>query len=187
MLIALSQEPNWIIVTLVGALVGASVTWWSSPIRYLRARNDHQHLLGTWYEYHYTFRHGQVILGRAAVTIRPGFKNALMAVVVQHETHPDGEVTDLSYAGRVSYEGHLVLSLSGSPHDHTVVMRYLERLPSNTAPMLGMWMSQDHDCLPAAGVSALSRRELTDEQAREVLRFEGSSSGALRAVQTFPR
>ncbi|MET8152653.1 hypothetical protein ACIBSW_30010 [Actinoplanes sp. NPDC049668] len=182
MLIALSQEPNWIIVTLVGALVGASVTWWSTPIRYLRARNSHGYLLGTWYEYHYTFRHGRMMLGRAVVTIRPGFRSSLKADVVSHEVHADGMVTDLSYTGQVRREGHLVLSLSGRSHDDTMMMRYIERLPSNPAPMLGIWLSQDHDCLPAAGVSALSRKELTDEQAHDVLRFEGPSPGALRVA-----
>src|SRR5215212_2361294 len=128
MLAAISREPNWIIVTLVGALLGASVTWWSSPIRYFRSRNLNRHLLGTWHECHYTFRHGQVILGRGTITIRPGFKNSLKVVAEQHETHPDGVVTNLSYTGSLHREGQLVLSLSGRSHDETMVMRYLERL-----------------------------------------------------------
>ncbi|MBB2947643.1 hypothetical protein FB565_007414 [Actinoplanes lutulentus] len=164
----------------MGALLGASVTWWSSPVRYLRSRRRNRHLVGTWYECHYTFRQGQLILGRATLTIRPGFRNALKVVAEQHETHPDGAVTDLSYAGSLHREGQLVLTLSGRSHDETLVMRYLERLPSNPAPVPGIWLCRDHDGLPAAGVSALSRRELTDEQAHEALTSGGAAPGALR-------
>jgi hypothetical protein len=180
MLSALADEPNWIVVTLIGAVLGASAAWWSAPIRYLGARNRHRHLLGTWHECHYSFRHGQVILGRATIVVRPGFKNSLKVNATQHEVHPDGAVTDLSYAGHLHREGQLVLTLSAESHDETLMMRYVERLPSNPAPMLGMWLCRDHDGLPAAGVSALSRKELTDEQAYATLRFQGSSSGVLR-------
>src|SRR3954462_9472559 len=98
------REPNWIIVTLVGALLGASVGWWSSPIRYLRSRKQNSHLLGTWHECHYTYRHGQVILGRGTITVRAGFKNSLKVVADQNETHPDGVVTNLSYEGHLHRE-----------------------------------------------------------------------------------
>jgi hypothetical protein len=184
----LSHEPNWLIVTLLGALLGAVVGSVSIPAGRLRARKRHRVLVGTWHECHFTLRHGQVILGRATVIIEPSLRAGLRAVVDQQETHPDGMVTDLSYTGQVRREGHLVLALTGRSHDETLVLRYLEHLPSNTAPMVGLWSSQDHDCLPASGVSALSRTKLTDEQARQLLSSRVvSAHGVIRVAPSGAR
>jgi glycine/D-amino acid oxidase-like deaminating enzyme len=66
--------------------------------------------------------------------------------------------------------GHVIITFSGLSHEETVTMRFLERLPSSSEVVPGIWMAEDHDRHPAAGASLISREPLTDHDASEQLR-----------------
>ena len=170
------QQPNWIIVTIIGAVVGALVSqYWTIifyPARLLKADT----LGGDWYDYHFTFLHGKRYLAESIVKVRRGML-ADRSVYVQDQdlvrysggidpNRKDG----LSYKGSVQVEGpHLIMKLRATSHREVLVFRLINRLPSNASIIPGVWMSFDHELNPTAGVMVLSRERMTPSDATTML------------------
>jgi hypothetical protein len=54
-------------------------------------------------------------------------------------------------------------------------------------PIVGIWLSQDHDRNPASGLIALTREHLPDQQAKDLLRSRSSASRGSIRVKPFGR
>ncbi|MEU8202016.1 hypothetical protein [Streptosporangium sp. NPDC049046] len=164
------DEPNWLIVTALGAVLGATAQWWWLAARHLLVRWKPHRMQGEWHECHYTFRYGREELGRGRLTIKKGLLHRVAVTIYDEERHVKGKGHGLDYSGELTGEDHILISVRERNHPHTVVMRFNDPLPSNPEPIVGLWLSEDHDRCPAAGVTLLTRDRLSDEQACALLR-----------------
>ncbi|WP_018347980.1 hypothetical protein [Longispora albida] len=169
------QEPNWIITSIVGAVIGALLvpTWriMLYPIRRLRPHPLH----GIWYSYSYSFMDGALQLRHGTFTIRSGL---LQRWIVHRENfgrYPPPSLgpapPPLRYRGTVSEEhDHYVMLFSGRTHTETLLYRFVNRIPSNAGIIPGVWMAYDHDLNPAAGCAIISRGPLAPQTVTTLLR-----------------
>jgi hypothetical protein len=170
------QQPNWIIVIIIGAVVGAVVSQYWTVIFYPAKLLRTDSLSGDWYDYHFTFVHGKRYLAESIVRIRRG-KLTDRSVRVQDQDlvrYSGGIDTDrkdgLAYKGTTYIEGpHLIVKLHAISHRELLVFRLVNRLPSNASIIPGVWMSFDHELNPTAGVMVLSRERMTSSDATDVL------------------
>lgn len=169
-------EPNWIIVTLIGALIGAILSqYWTIlfyPLRLLK----HDPLLGDWYDYHFTFVHGRKYLAESTAVIKRGLLTSRSIRMqdqdlIRYSEGPEHDLRDgLSYKGVVLVEGpHLLIKLHATTHKEFLVFRLLNRLPSNASIIPGVWMSFDHELNPTAGIMMFSRKKLDRNEAATLL------------------
>jgi hypothetical protein len=170
------HQPNWIIVIIIGAVVGAVVSqYWTVifyPVKILKTDS----LRGRWYDYHFTFVHGKRYLAESIVRIRRGILSERSVFVqdqdlVRYSGDIDPNRRDgLTYKGTVQIEGpHLIVKLRATSHKELLVFRLINRLPSNTSIIPGVWMSFDHELNPTAGVMMLSREKMTSSDATNML------------------
>lgn len=170
------QQPNWIFVTVIGAIVGAIVSqYWMIiffPLKLLRK----DPFRGDWYDYHFTFMHGKRFLAQSMVSVSRGFLvDRSIRVQDQDIVRYDGDVDlnrkdGLAYKGSAKVEGpHIVIRLHATSHEEVLVFRLINRLPSNAAMIPGIWMSFDHDRNPTAGIMILSREKIATADAIHML------------------
>jgi hypothetical protein len=170
------SEPNWIIVTLIGALIGAIVSQYWTIFFYPIRRLKHDPLLGTWYDYHFTFVHGRRYLAASAVVVKRGLLTSRSIRMqdqdlIRYSEGPEHDLKDgLSYKGVVLVEGpHLLIKLHATTHNEFLVFRLINRLPSNSSMVPGVWMSFDHELNPTAGIMMFSRQKLDTDIATNLL------------------
>lgn len=174
----LAAEPNWIIVSLVGAVLGALVARFGGLIVYPFRRQVIAG--GSWFLYHRTFRQGQMHLIRSRLTVKKGiFGGAKVSVV---ETV--GSRTE-EYTGSVTVEAsHLLMQIKGIAvrNSASVLFRLESPVPPNDQVVFGLWLSYDLDRRPAVGVLMLSRTELSDNEADDNLNrwFDIHRTGVMR-------
>jgi hypothetical protein len=170
------HQPNWIIVIIIGAVVGAVVSqYWTLvfyPVKLLKTDS----LRGVWYDYHFTFVHGKRYLAQSIVRIRKGILTERSVFVqdqdlVRYSGDIDPNRRDgLTYRGTIQVEGpHLIVKLRATSHKELLVFRLINRLPSNASIIPGIWMSFDHELNPTAGVMMLSRERITSNDATNML------------------
>ncbi|GIH26640.1 hypothetical protein Aph01nite_49500 [Acrocarpospora phusangensis] len=164
-----SSEPNWIVVTIIGAILGATINWWWLLAKYIATRTSRHPLEGEWHECHYTIRKGQEQLMRGMVIIKRGLKHNLVVRVHDESRITNGPRHGLEYRGHAAIERGLVLHAKCESHPHSLTMRFMEYLPLNPDPLVGLWFSVDFDYAPASGPTVLTRRRLSDEEAKALL------------------
>lgn len=173
-------DPNWLLSSVIGAIIGALVVpvtgLLAYPVRRLRV---HTTLIGRWYSYHYSFRDEILELRYGTLHIRPGLRRQYVVHRKNSRTRPDPNgrfrpaIDLLRYRGSLHEEGHHIIvevKPRDSRRDETVFYRFLGQIPSNASVVPGLWMAYDHDRNPAAGTIILSREPLTDEAATRLLR-----------------
>jgi len=169
-------EPNWIIISVVGAILGALIARYGSivlyPIRYLKK----EPLIGDWFDYHFTFVNGARYVAESPVKIRRGKLRGISVEIRDQDVVSQSGVLDnkrtdgLTYRGTLRREGpHLVVEVHGVGHIELLIFRFIYRLPSNDAVIPGVWMSFDHDMNPTAGLMILSRTRLRRSAAIRLL------------------
>lgn len=170
------HEPNWIVVTLIGAVIGAIASQYWSIIFYPLRLLKHDPLMGGWYDYHFTFVHGRRYLAESIVSIRRGLlvgRSIRMQDqdLIRYSEGLDRDRKDgLTYRGLVSVEGpHLLIRMHATSHNELLVFRLINRLPSNASVIPGVWMSFDHELNPTAGIMILSRQQMEPTAATNLL------------------
>ena len=164
---SLFVEPNWAVVTIVGAVVGALAQKYGSLVLYPLRRLKQEPLIGAWYDYHFTFLNGNRYVAESPVLIRHGRLTGISVEINDQDVVSEsGSLNNkrrdgLTYRGTLRHEGpHLVVEANGVRHTELLVFRFIYRLPSNDAVIPGVWMSFDHDMNPTAGLMILSRKRL---------------------------
>lgn len=123
-----------------------------------------QLLEGTWHAYHYTWMHGKRVLRYERWEIK---RNALNKLVVKTA---DPKNPDLKYEGIISKErNYLVILLRGVKHEEEVQMRLFDIIPTGQDLAFGLVMGVDFDNQPQAFVRVISRRELANKEAEDLL------------------
>lgn len=170
------EQPNWIIVTIVGAVLGALLTEFGAIVAYPVRRLRRDALEGTWHQFNYTQRNGRPFLNKATLEIDKSLLGGLKGTM----TDQSGE---LLYTGRVRREaGHVVAELKAASHEETLTLRFIGTIVTKDAFMPGVWMAYDRDSYPAAGAALLSRNDADLEKARQVIGKWTKGSPLLRIV-----
>jgi hypothetical protein len=180
----LETEPNWLVVSVVGAMLGALFAKFGSLLTY--PFRSAMPAAGTWFSYHYTFQDGQPTLHEDTIVIRKAPLGGSRVKITP--SFAEGQhISKDAYRGVVICEGtHLLLHaravLSGNPT--TLSIRLASRIPPNDRMMIGLWLSYDHDGRPASGVVAMNREAMSPNEASEVLyRWFDAQRGVIRVPQ----
>ena len=153
---------------LLGGLVGAVMGFVLTPaIRAIWFKFFHRpkpkHLIGNWTAYHWTYLRGKPVLYRATWRIRRGFAHPFSVTAIL--------CGGMRYKGHIQVEEHhICVTVKSHDHAETGSFRFPHRLPSNDEPLVGFWLSYDHDKLVATGASVLLASDMRHEEVERTLR-----------------
>lgn len=155
---------NWI-PTIAGAVLGYALPYTAKFIQFIVGLPFRKELLeGTWHAYHFTRMHGVTIVRYEKWEIR---RNLLNKLIIRAE---DPKISDLKYRGFISVErNYLLVSLKGVKHKEEVQMRFFDTIPTGQDIAFGLAMGVDFDNKPKAHIQIMSRRQLSNKEAREIL------------------
>jgi hypothetical protein len=166
-------EPNWILVSIFGAALGALFAEFGAIVAYPLRRLRRDVLEGTWHQFNYTHHSGRLFLNRATLEIKKGLLGGLRGTMADQSG-------TLIYGGRVRREaGHIVAELKATAHEETLTLRFIATILTPDAVMPGIWMAYDRDSYPAAGAALLSRDDLNIGKARHLIEKWSVSRGFL--------
>ncbi len=121
-------------------------------------------LTGIWHAYHFTRMRNNTFLRYEKWVIKRDLLNRL---VIETE---DPKNPDLKYKGVISTErNYLLILLKGVRHKEEVQMRFFDIIPTGQDIAFGLVMGVDFDNKPQCLVRIMSRKKLTDEEAREII------------------
>jgi hypothetical protein len=182
-------SPNWVVTTILGAVLGALLSAYGSLILYPIRRLKRDQYIGEWSEYHWTWKDGRKNLCRGRFTVKRGLL-APYSVEFDHLPQKTNGKTsthskDLRYKGRLRLEdGHVVFDFRGTTHTESITYRFPRWIPSSSDRIVGIWMSFDHTGTPSAGGAMLVRGDLTDLQAANFLNAHLTTSDGLLRICT---
>ena len=131
------QEPNWIVVTFVGAVVGALVSRYGGIVTYpFRTRLDAE---GRWFVYHYTFRQDVSVFIKGRMRIRKGTLGGTRVRFTERNS-----TQRMRYIGHARREGNdlvMLLKIMESGGSLTIRLRGFASPHNDT--MVGLWLSYD--------------------------------------------
>ncbi len=164
----MNVEPNWFVQVVVGVILGllspVIIRMVFLPFRYF---NNHV-LKRNWWEYHYSVKGEISQVFEANITIKVGFKGALVCKMKQ-------ETTNLKYKGSVIFEtGTDQFIISGnstdSHNEEYMYWRFYLPLQSNAETIKGIVTSYTHDKKPYSSTAILSKEKLSLDQAEKMLK-----------------
>ena len=156
---------EWIVI-IIGAVIGYILPYLFKFIPYILCFAFRKELLeGIWHAYHFSRMHGGKTLFRyERWKIKRDVLNRLVI------TTKDPKNPDLKYKGIISVEkNYLLILLKGVKHEEEVQMRFSNIIPTGQDIAYGLAMGVDFDNKPQCLVRIMSRKELTEEEAKEVL------------------
>jgi hypothetical protein len=158
------QEPNWMIRTLAGFLLGYFFTYMVKGIHYIwRQVFTKNYLTGQWNSYYQTWENNRLVLKREQWTIKFGFNSKLKVNITTDEK--------LSYSGELLEErGHLIAILKAKEFDERIFGRYPIPIPGNDSTVVGLFLGTDWNSHAAAGINILSRTELNENEVSYLLK-----------------
>jgi len=119
---------------------------------------------GTWHSYHFTWMRGRRILRYDRLEVKRNIFNKLVVKM------SDPKNPDLKYKGTMSKErNYILLLLRGIRHEEQVQMRFFDIIPTGQDMAFGIVTGVDFDNEPQSFVKVMSRRELSDAEATELL------------------
>lgn len=163
------MEPeNWsttIIIVIAGAILGYALPYIIKFIQFIWSFVSRKELLeGDWHVYHFTREQGKTFTRYEKWMIKRNFLNQLIV------TTEDPRRPDLKYKGDISVEkNYLLIRLNGVMHPEKVQMRFFDIIPTEQDIAYGLAMGVDFDNKPQCLVRIMSREELSEEKAREIL------------------
>ncbi len=172
------NEPNWIITSFVGALIGVLIVPLYQMFIYPFRKRQWHPLGGKWYSYSYSFLDGRLQLRHGTFTVRHGVLQRFVVDRLNFGQYPpppsSPQPPPLRYRGTIYEEhDHYVMTLEGRTHTESLLYRFVNRVPSNAGIIPGVWMAYDHDLNPAAGTAIISREPLAPEVVVHLLRSWG--------------
>lgn len=157
-------QPSWIVTTLVGVIAGYLVPYFVRVLLYLVSRFQHTPLDGKWYAYRFTNRDKGLQLQHNTWRIRRGYSTKYVV-----ESFYEG-LKDPVYKGNVSLERNFwLVKLKAVKHDEEVQIRLFAPIPTQDIYTWGLSLAVDFLGNPISRPFVISRRELTDEEAEDLL------------------
>lgn len=159
------KEPNWILLTLLGAVVGYIFPYLLKLVSFIfRHFFSKSFLEGKWYSYYKIYENGEVVLKEETWIIKTGFNDKLKVFI---STLPN---RDLSYNGTLVEErGQILVELKAVEYGEHVYCRYSSPIPGNDTIMKGFWLGVDFNGYTAVGAGLLSRNEIDEQKILEHL------------------
>lgn len=152
------NEPHWLTVALISAIVGFLLPYVIKVIVFLFLRFRKNYLEGKWHHYHWTYLKNNPILIHSEWRIKKGILHRFIVQAKQIRTK-------LFYKGYIKIEGDgLFLVFHSNQHDEHPVYRFPYPISSNCDLIHGLWLSFDHDKKIASGGSLLSRNEIPEDK-----------------------
>ena len=148
------QEPNWIVRTLAGFLLGYFFTYIIKGTNYIwRKIFSKNYLTGQWNSYYQVWENNRPVLKRENWTIRFGFSSKLRVNIDTGD--------NLSFSGELFEEkGNLIVIIKAKDFNERVFGRYPIPIPGNDTTVVGLYLGVDFNGHATAGVNILSRIEL---------------------------
>ena len=148
-----------------GAIIGYTLPYLIKLICYIVSLLFGKELLGgTWHVYHFTRMRGTTYLRYEKWRVKRNILNKLII------TTEDSKNPDLKYKGVISVErNYLLILLKGIKHKEEVQMRFFDTIPTGQDIAYGLAMGVDFENKPQCLVRIMSRKELTEEEAKEFL------------------
>jgi hypothetical protein len=160
----LGQQPPWIVVALVGAVIGLLLPGLLRvPLWALGLFRRHP-LQGVWHHFWYNFDTDEPRLKHEQWRVKRGFRGPLR---VKTRSTVAGEPR---YSGYIEFENEFALvHLKARGHNEQVHHRHPLPVPGADRILVGMVIAQDYGGLSSAHASVLARRELTEAQVKALL------------------
>lgn len=155
---------TWLAVVAVAISIAYSLPHVVNYIRFiLRLLSRKELLVGTWHAYHFTRMRGEVVLRYERWEIKRNGSNKLI-VRTEDPENP------IRYKGVISLErNYLLVILKGEEHQEEVQMRFFDIIPTGQDMAFGLAMGVDFDNRPQCVLRIISRRRLTNQEARQIL------------------
>jgi len=155
---------EWIVV-IISAIIGYVLPYILKFIRYILNLPFRKELLeGTWHAYHFTRMQSKTLCRYEKWRIKRDILNRLII------TTEDPQNPDLIYKGIISVErNYLLILLRGCKHKEELQMRFFDIIPTGQDIAYGLAMGVDFNNKPQCLVRIMSRKELTEEEAKEIL------------------
>lgn len=161
-----NSDPNWIVLMLLGAVVGTIVSSYDKIWRVIKYAyknvTEKSHIEGDWFGYHWTYKDNKPFLVYSNIKISKGIWHQYKVELTQKNT-------TLTYDGFGTTEGSdIVITFMSKKHPERLSARFPYILASKDRTY-GLWLSYDHDRKIASGVIVLSTKEIPDDQvAKEI-------------------
>lgn len=158
------SEPNWVITTIIGAIVGYLTPYAVKMSRYMLRRFEKEIAEGTWHVYHPTIRDGSALIEHSIWNISKG----ILVKYVVKETK--AQSTSVIYKGDLRLErNHWLIKLRGVRHAEEASIRFYNPVPTEDARTWGLYVSIDYHGNPISGPGLISREELSDAEVMMII------------------
>jgi hypothetical protein len=159
---------KWIAIITSAISIGYALPYITKFVQFAAGFLFRKELLeGTWHAYHFTRMRDEIILRHEKWTIK---RDPLNRLIIETQ---DPKNPDLKYKGFISTErNYLLILLKGVRHKEEVQMRFFDIIPTGQDMVFGLLMGVDFDNRPECLVRIMGRKELTDEEAKELLRHK---------------
>lgn len=160
----MSTEPHWLIVSIIGAMIGFILPYAKKAIVVLLRYFTDYHIEGAWYEYHWSLIDNNPELKREHWKVKKGIFERLKVVA---KSIPSEK---LVYKGKIYQErNHLIAIFKATTHTEEVFCRLSNPVPTNDNIITGLWLALDYNRKIISGSLVLSRDELTEEEVQKHL------------------
>jgi hypothetical protein len=120
-------------------------------------------IIGEWHYYHFSRANFEPVFRHTVATIKRTIKGVKITV-------KDSDNVCLPYIGKIDFEGNtIIINAKGVKHNEIWHARFYDSVPNTNTRMIGIEAAQDFDREVYAAVVVLSRREISFDQAREIL------------------
>jgi hypothetical protein len=171
------DEPNWLITTFIGAVIGLLLPYLVDVTKYLWRYWKSEPLVGQWFEYHANFVGGENHISSGVWKINKGFSHEFTV----NFTHNTGG--KLEYRGALFEErGHIVAELKSYSHrNESLYYRFMNPIASERV-IPGIWLSFERDGRICSGAAILSKEELPMSEVLGTLKTLIESSSKFPAL-----
>jgi len=173
-------QPNWIVISLIGALAGYLLPYLVKAVLYAVRRFRRARIEGKWYVYHITKdTNGKFKVEPDVFKIRKGFLSEFVVNSYKDETRRSN--------GRLSFErNYWLIALKNIEHKEQVSIRLLNPIPTkDDDPTWGLWLGIDFQGNMIAGPVAISRKELSEDEALRFLLDNTKISSKMKTISVW--
>lgn len=161
----LIQQPHWLVVAIIGSVIGVSLKPMFYLIYYLAKISKKKDIECKWFGYFYIKKNSCNYIGKETLFIRKGVFNNYIIKGVSITTKGQ------QYSGVVIMERNfLVIKMKPEIHEEEIFIRLKRSIPGNDEIMVGLWSALDFDGNAAAGPMVLSRQEINEDQLNDIIK-----------------
>jgi len=170
-------EPNWIIITLLGAIVGYLFPYLIKFLLLITRRFQREIAEGIWHGYHIANREGTPQIEHYLWNIRKG----LLSEYVITETRPP--LKGVMYQGTLSFERNFwLIKLHALKHKEEVSIRLFSPITTAHEKTWGLYLGLDFQGRSAAGPIVISQEEMPDADILKLFSEKISVQSKMRVI-----